>query len=53
MQKYLVYATYGWLAFAGVSHFAIDVLSQYVSGKRLPSVETTLYYGVNTAFAWG
>lgn len=53
MHKYLVYATYGWLAFAGVSHFIADVLSQYVRGKHFPSVETTLYYGLNTAFAWG
>ena len=53
MHKYLLYAAYGWLTFAGVMHFAIDVVSQYLRGKRLPSAETTLYYGLNSAFALG
>lgn len=53
MHRYLVYAAYGWLTFSGTLHFIIDVVSQYVRGKRLPGPETTLYYGLNTAFALG
>jgi len=53
MNKALVYATYGWLAASGVLHFAIDVVSQYVRGKRAPGLESTLYYGLNSAFALG
>ncbi|APR82043.1 Hypothetical protein A7982_07392 [Minicystis rosea] len=53
MHKYLVYAAYGWLTFTGAMHFAIDVVSQHLRGKRVPSAETTLYYGVHSAFAFG
>jgi hypothetical protein len=34
-------------------HFIIDVASQYLRGKRMANVETTLYYGLNTSFALG
>jgi len=53
MHKYIVYAAYGWLALTGVLHFVVDVVSQYLRGKREPSVETTLYYGLNSAFSLG
>lgn len=53
MHKYIVYAAYGWLALTGVLHFAVDVVSQYLRGKRAPSLETTLYYGLNSAFSLG
>ncbi|MEB1527567.1 hypothetical protein [Xanthomonas sp. WHRI 7945] len=53
MHKYIVYAAYGWLALSGVLHFAIDVISQHLRGKREPSLETTLYYGLNSAFSLG
>ena len=53
MHKGLVYAAYGWLAFSGTLHFCIDVVSQYARGKRAPGVGTTLYYGLNSAFALG
>jgi hypothetical protein len=53
MARYLTYAAFGWLTFTGVMHFAIDVVSQYVRGKRLPGAETTLYYGLNSAYALG
>ena len=53
MNKSLVYATYGWLAVSGVLHFSVDVVSQYVRGKRVPGLESTLYYGLNSAFAIG
>ncbi|WP_394843160.1 hypothetical protein LZC95_39685 [Pendulispora brunnea] len=33
--------------------FFIDVVSQYVRGKRPPGPETTLYFGLNTAYALG
>ena len=53
MHKSLVYAAYGWLTFGGTMHFLVDVLSQYVRGKRAPGPETTLFYGLNTAYALG
>jgi hypothetical protein len=52
-HKGVVYAAYGWLALAGTLHFAVDVVSQYLRGKRAPGLETTLYYGLNSAFALG
>ncbi len=51
MHKILLYAAYGWLTMGGLLHFAIDVVSQDVGGKRAPSPETTLDYGMNTAYA--
>jgi len=53
MSKYLIYASYGWLALSGALHFVIDVVSQAVRGKHPPGPETTLYYGLNTAFSLG
>ena len=53
MRTRFLYAAYGWLLFAGVVHFCIDVVSQYVRGRRVPGPETTLYYGLNTSYALG
>ncbi|WP_431258091.1 hypothetical protein ACQ86G_26630 [Roseateles chitinivorans] len=53
MNKYLVYTTYGWLTLSGTLHFLIDVVSHVLRGKHPPGPETTLYYGLNTAFALG
>jgi hypothetical protein len=53
MHKHIVYAAYGWLTFTGVMHFVIDVVSQHLRGKHVPSTETTLYYGLHSAFALG
>lgn len=53
MHKYVIYAAYGWLALTGVLHFSVDVVSQYVRGTRAPGLETTLYYGLNSAFSLG
>jgi hypothetical protein len=36
MYRYVVYGTYGWLLLGGTMHLAIDVVSQYVRGKRTP-----------------
>jgi hypothetical protein len=47
----LLYAAYGWLLLSGTLHFAIDVVGQYARGKRPPGAETTLYYGLNSAYA--
>lgn len=52
-HKYIVYAAYGWLTLSGILHFVIDVVSQHLRGKRAPGLETTLYYGLNSAFALG
>jgi hypothetical protein len=53
MHKILVFLAFGWLALGGTLHFVIDVLSQYQRGKRVPGPETTLFFGLNTAFALG
>lgn len=53
MHKYIVYAAYGWLALSGILHFSIDVVSQHLRGKHPPGIETTLYYGLHSAFALG
>jgi len=53
MHQYLVYGAYGWLALSGVLHYVADVVSQYLRGKRIPGLETTLYYGLNSAFCLG
>ncbi len=53
MHKNLLYAAYGFLLLSGVLHFSIDVVSQYLRGKRTPGPEATLYYGLNTAYAIG
>ena len=47
----LLYAAYGWLVIGGVLHFAVDVVSQYFRGKRIPGPATTLYYGLNSTYA--
>jgi hypothetical protein len=53
LHKISVYAAFGWLTFAGTMHFVIDVLAQYLRHKRVPGPETTLYYGLNSAYALG
>ena len=47
----LLYAAYGWLLLSGVLHFAVDVVSQHIRGKRTPGPATTLYYGLNSTYA--
>ena len=47
----LLYSAYYWLLLSGLLQFGIDVLSQAIRGKRVPGPETTLYYGLNTAYA--
>ena len=44
---------YGWLILSGVMLFLVDVVSQHLRGVRTPSVETTYFYGMNTAAALG
>jgi peptidoglycan/LPS O-acetylase OafA/YrhL len=53
MARYMTFAAFGWLTLTGTLHFAVDVVSQYLRGKRVPGPETTLYYGLNSAFALG
>ncbi len=53
MSTILWYVAYGWIIATGLLHFIIDVVSQYVRGVRVPSTETTFYYGMNTAFSFG
>lgn len=53
MSVILWFVAYGWLILAGLMHFIIDVVSQYLRGARVPGPETTLYFGLNTAYALG
>ncbi len=53
VARYLTFTAFGWLTLTGTLHFAIDVVSQYLRGKRVPGPETTLYYGLHSAFALG
>lgn len=53
MNKYLIFATYGWLTLSGTLHFFVDVVSHAVRGKHPPGPETTLYYGLHSAFSLG
>lgn len=53
MNKILIYAAYGWLTFSGTMHILIDVVSQYFRNTRVPSAETTLYWGLNIAYGLG
>jgi hypothetical protein len=53
MHRILAYIAFTWLTLAGTLHFAVDVVAQYARGRRVPGPETTLYYGLNTAYALG
>lgn len=53
MRTKFLYAAYGWLWVSGILHFGLDVISQYVRGKRAPGREATLYYGLNTTYTFG
>ncbi len=46
----LLYAAYSWLLLSGLLQIGIDVISQYLRGKRAPGPSTTLYYGLNSAY---
>jgi len=51
LHRSLLYGAYSWLLISGLLHFGIDVVSQYLRGKRAPSPATTLYYGLNSSYA--
>ena len=53
MQKIILYTAFGWLTATGLLHFVIDVVSQHLRGKHPPGIETTLYYGLHSAYALG
>ncbi|MDF2596312.1 MAG: hypothetical protein K0R69_2653 [Clostridia bacterium] len=53
MHKILIYATYGWLILIGTMHIFVDVVLQYLHKTRLPSAETTLYWGLNISYGLG
>lgn len=53
MRITLLYAAYGWLLTVGLLVFAIDVVAQRMRRKRAPGPETTLYYGLYSAYALG
>lgn len=46
----LLYVAYSWLMLSGLLQIGIDVISQHLRGVRKPGIETTLYYGLNTAY---
>lgn len=47
----LLIMAYGWLLLSGLLQIGIDVVSQHLRGKRVPGPATTLYYGLNSAYA--
>jgi hypothetical protein len=51
LHSFLLHGAYSWLLISGFLHFGIDVVSQYIRGKRAPSPATTLYYGLNSSYA--
>ena len=51
LHSLLVYTAYGWLLVSALLQLGIDVVSQYVRGKRPPGPQTTLYYGLNSTYA--
>ena len=53
MHKLFLYAAYGWLLVGSTLHFFIDVVSQHLRGRRVPGVETTLYYGMHSSYTLG
>ena len=53
MNNFLAYAAYGWMVFAGTAHFIADVVSQILRDRRAAGTETTLFYGLHSAFALG
>lgn len=53
MHNVLLFIAYGWLTLGGALHFSIDVAAQYLRGERQAGPETTLYYGLNSAFSLG
>ncbi len=53
MQKNLLYVAFGWLTLSGVLHFSIDVILSYLEGRRVSGPATTLFYGMNVAYALG
>jgi predicted outer membrane lipoprotein len=53
LHRTLLYGAYSWLLLSGLLHFGIDVVSQYIRGKRAPGPATTLYYGLNSSYAVG
>jgi hypothetical protein len=53
MHTFLLYASYGWLLLGSLLHFSIDVLSQYWRGERTAGVDTTLYFGLHSAYTLG
>jgi hypothetical protein len=51
LHSLLLYGAYSWLLLSGLLHFGVDVVSQYLRGKRTPGPATTLYYGLNSTYA--
>ena len=51
LHSLLLYGAYGWLFLTGGLHFAVDVVSQGIRGKRMSGPVTTLYYGLNSTYA--
>ncbi len=50
IHRILLHTAYAWLLLSGLLQIGIDVVSQYLRGKRVPGPATTLYYGLNSAY---
>ena len=51
LHSQFLYGAYGWLMLSAFLHFGIDVVSQYLRGKRPRGPAATLYYGLNSTYA--
>lgn len=47
----VLYGACSWLLLSGLLQFGIDVVSQFIRGKRAPGPATTLYHGLNSSYA--
>lgn len=53
MHKLLLYAGYGFLLLTGVLHFFVDVVAHHFRHQQGTDPETTMYYGLHSAYSLG
>jgi hypothetical protein len=53
VRRNLLFVAYGYLFWAGVLHFLIEVALAHLGGRLAPGPQTSLYYGLHSAYALG
>ncbi|MDG2522579.1 hypothetical protein P7B02_13600 [Caulobacter segnis] len=53
MRRNLLFVAYGYLFWAGALHFLIEVVLSHLGGRLTPGPQTSLYYGLHSAYALG